>query len=295
MKILVPAILAIALISALEEPLAAQNRATRIKKLEGTNPSKQTETDRYRIIYPSGFSPDNKLTPIVYALHGFGGNMKSMEQIWKEPCERVGAILVVLQGSQKREGGGFAWSGPEDAGAMIDRARAELQKNYQPDRSAPRVLTGMSQGAFATWSLGLRYPINYRRLIPVCGMFKATSTEAARPLTEAEQKAMKHWHVYVMVGIKDKQEVVSNNGWAASEISKGGGVVKAPFLEKHDPSWGLYQVIGHEFPGKGPEQTNELTRALRFVLQPDQEDERNWTSVDPKWRTRAKWMQDTDK
>jgi hypothetical protein len=71
--------------------------------------------------------------------------------------------------------------------------------------------------------------------------------------------------------------------------------VKAPFLEKHDPSWGLYQVIGHEFPGKGPEQTNELTRALRFVLQPDQEDERNWTSVDPKWRTRAKWMQDTDK
>ena len=64
--------------------------------------------------------------------------MKSMEQIWKEPCDKVGAILVVLQGSQKREGGGFAWSGPEDAGAMIDRARVELQKACQPDRFAPR-------------------------------------------------------------------------------------------------------------------------------------------------------------
>jgi predicted esterase len=295
MKLLASTIIAIALVTSLEQPSSAQNRATRIKKLEGTKPSKQTESDRYRIVYPTGFSPDNKLTPIVYALHGFGGNMKSMEQLWKEPCERLGVILVVLQGSQKREGSGFAWSGPEDAGAMIDRARVELQKAWQPNRFAPRVLTGMSQGAFATWSLGLRYPVNYRRLIPVCGMFKATSAESAKPLTESEQKAIKRWHVYIMVGIKDKQEVVSNNGWAASEISKVGGAVKAPFMNKHDPSWGLYQVIGHEFPGKGPEQTNELTRALRFVLQPDEEDERNWTSVDPKWRAHAKWMHDIDK
>ena len=290
MKLAKSAMVAVALVAALGEVSAAQDRAVRIKKLEGTKASKQTEGERFRIIYPPDFSGENKLTPVVYALHGFGGNMKGMEQIWKEPCERIGAILVVLQGAQQREGGGFAWSGPEDAGAMIDRAQKELRKAYQPNRFAPRVLTGMSQGAFATWTLGLRYPTNYRRLIPVCGMFKPTSVELAQPLTEAEEKAMKRWHVYIMVGIKDKQELVSNNGWAASELNRIGGAVKAPFMDKHDPSWGLYQVIGHEFPGNGVERTNELTRALRFVLQPDGDDDRNWTAADPKWRLRANWM-----
>lgn len=283
------AALAVAIVT-LAASAGVQDRAVRIGKLDGTRPSKQTEGERYQIVCPPDFSADNKLTPVVYALHGYGGDMSGMRQIWKDPCERVGAILIVLQGAQAREGGGFSWSGPEDAGNMIGVTRKELQRVYQPSRFAPRVLTGMSQGAFATYTLGLRYPINYRRLIPVCGMFKPTSVELAQPLTEAERKAMKRWRVYIMVGIKDKQELVSNNGWAASELNRIGAAVLAPFTDKRDPSWGMYQVIGHEFPGEGVERANELTRALRFVLQPDGDDDKNWVSVDRDWRAKAAWM-----
>jgi predicted esterase len=268
----------------------AQDRAVRLKELSGTKPSRQHDAERFRIILPPDFVAENKLTPIVYALHGYGGDMAGMEQIWKEPCARVGAILVVLQGSQNRDGGGFSWSGPEDAGRMIDVAKKNLQKEYQPSRFAPRVLTGMSQGAFATYSLGLRYPSTYRRLIPVAGMFKPTSPELAQPLTEAQQKAMRRWRVYVMVGVMDKQELVSNNGWLTSELNRVGAAVTAPFLDRHDPSWGLYQAIGHEFPGVGEERTDELVRALGFVLQPDADDEKNWFTVDRRWRDKALWM-----
>lgn len=284
-------IAAIGLVGAISLSAVGQDRAGRVKKLEGTKPSKQGEGERFRIIYPPGFSRENKLTPVLYALHGFGGSMKHMEQIWKEPCARMGAILIVLQGAQQRGGGGYAWSGAEDAGAMIDFAQAELRKTYKPDRFAPRVVTGMSQGAFATWALGLRYPGTYRRLIPVCGMFKANSLELNKPLTKEEEKAMARWHVYIMTGVKDKQELVSNNGWTASELKRVGAAVKAPFMEKDDRSWGIYQVIGHAFPGKdAAERTEELTRGLAFVLQPDKEDERNWAAVDAKWREKAKWM-----
>ena len=283
--------MAIGVVAGLTVGAAGQDQAGRIKKLEGTRASKRGEGERFRIIYPPGFSRENKLTPVVYALHGFGGSMESMEQVWKEPCARMGAILIVLQGSQNRERGGFAWSGAEDAGAMIDFAQGELRKTYRPDRFCPRVVTGMSQGAFATWALGLRYPGTYRRLIPVCGMFKANTLELNKPLTKEESKAMGRWHVYVMTGVKDKQELVSNNGWTASELRRVGAAVKAPFMEKGDPSWGLYQVIGHAFPGKdAAERTEELTRGLAFVLQPDKEDERNWSAVDAKWREKAKWM-----
>jgi pimeloyl-ACP methyl ester carboxylesterase len=148
----------------------------------------------------------------------------------------------------------------------------------------------MSQGAFATYALALRYPNTYRRLIPVCGMFKPTSRELAQPLAEDEQRAMKRWRAYIMVGIKDKQELVSNNGWLASELGRIGSAVTAPFADKRDPSWDLYQKIGHEFPGTGDERIAELTRALRFVLQPDEDDRKNWASVDKAWRAKAAWM-----
>ena len=273
---------------------AAQDKAVRIDRPSGTHPSKQSADQRYRIIYPPDFSSDNKLTPVVYALHGYGGDMKGMEMTWSEPCARVGAILIVMQGSQVRDGGGFAWSGPEDAGAMIDVARKALQRAHPMSQFAPRVLTGMSQGTFAAYALALRYGQTYRRLIPVSGMFKATSLELSKPLTPDEEKAMRRWRVYIMVGVRDKQELVSNNGWVASEINRVGGAVKAPFMEKRDPSWGMYQTLGHEFPGKGAERTEELLRALRFVLQPDKSDEANWESVDRDWASKAKWMQPDD-
>lgn len=246
--------------------------------------------DRFRITFPPGFNADNRLTPIVYALHGHGGTMMGMETTWRDACTEVGAILVVAQGAKDVGPNGHSWSGFEDAGKMIDAAKAKLRKSFKPHRFAPRVLTGMSQGAWATYSLGLRYPKTYRRLIPVVGMFKSRSYQTAEGLTDNEKETMKRWRVYMMVGVRDKQQLVANNRWLANQLEQLGAAIEAPFTDKTDPSWGLYQEIGHAFPAQGADRTAELVRALKFVLQPDDRDRENWTRVDPKWQRHAKWF-----
>ena len=244
---------------------------------------------RHAIHYPPGFDPAYKLTPVLFAFHGTGGNGEQMLQIWQEACDRLGVILVTGRGSSAM-GEGWSWSGFEDAGKVIDAAKIEIRKKTKLDTSAPRVLTGFSQGGWATWGLGHQYPTNYRRLIPVCGMWMPRTDAMAKGLTDEDKAKMKRWRVYIMVGVKDIGEMVPNNNWAASQLEMVGAAVWAPFREKRDPSFDLYQDIGHGFPGKDQtERTAELVRALKFVLRGDEQDQANWAKVDPKWRERPWW------
>jgi len=255
-------------------------------------PAKKTEPEsRFKITYPPNFDAKNKLTPVVFALHGYGGNMDGMHHVWKDACAEIGAILIVAEGSSKLDGGGRSWSGAEDAGKAIDAARAELRKKCKLDRSAPRVLTGMSQGCWATYALSTRYPQTWRRLIPVAGMYQAQNADGT--LKPLEKEAMKRWRVYMMVGIKDKNELVVNNRWFASRLEEAGAALLAPFMDKRDASYALYAEMGHNFPGEGETMKAELQRALRFVLQPDEQDRKNWEAVDLQWEKKAKWLEKT--
>lgn len=240
---------------------------------------------RHKIIYPPGFKADYKLTPVMYALHGYGGNREQMIAIWREPCAQLGIILIVGNGEGPLGDGAFKWGGPEDAGRLIAAARHELRKNVKLDPSAPRILSGFSQGGFATWSLALRYPTTYRRLIPCCGMYKSGTDQMIKPLTEVEKLRMKRWRAYIMCGVQDKGDMVPNNNWIASQLADLGAAVCAPFRDPRDPSYALYQDLGHGFPGTDAESRNaELVRALRFVLRGDEKDEANWFKADAKWQ-----------
>lgn len=251
-------------------------------KAKKAAPAKST---RYKIIYPPQFKAGYKLTPVLFAFHGYGGNREQMIEIWKEPCAQLGIILIVGNGEGELGNGAFKWGGPEDAGRLIDASRRELRKNVKLDASAPRILTGFSQGGFATWSLALRYPKAYRRLIPCCGMYKSGTDQMIKPLTETERLHMKRWRAYIMVGVLDGGDMVPNNNWIASQLADLGAAVCAPFRDSRDPSHGLYQKIGHAFPGTDAESRNkELVRALRFVLRGDERDEANWFKVDAKWQ-----------
>lgn len=267
----------------------AQDRAPRLPQLKPGRPSNQRIADRYRIVYPPGFDATWRLTPVVYALHGHGSSMDFMQHAWARPCAELGAILVVMQGS-KLVDGGCAWSGPEDASRMIDAARKALARRVKLDRSAPRVLTGISQGAFITYAIAREYPATWRRLVPIVGMFWARSDQAIKPFSEDEKQALRRWRVYMMVGVKDRQELVADNGRLAGELERLGAAVCAPFRDKGDPSWAMYQAIGHALPESGEKREAEVARALRFVLQPDLADARNWSNVDRDWRTRAAWL-----
>lgn len=255
------------------------------KKPDKKKAAEPTRPARHKIIYPPGFKADYKLTPVLYALHGYGGNREQMIDIWREPCAQLGVILIVGNGEGELSDGAYKWGGPEDAGRLIDAARHELRKNVKLDSSAPRILSGFSQGGFATWSLALRYPTTYRRLIPCCGMFKSSTDQMIKPLTELEKYRMKRWRAYIMCGLKDEGDMVPNNNWIASQLADLGAAVCAPFRDSRDPSHSLYQDLGHGFPGFDAASRNkELVRALRFVLRGDDQDEANWFKADAKWR-----------
>lgn len=268
----------------------AQERDRGDAKPRPGKPSGRPVEERCKIILPPTFSPEEKLTPIVYALHGRGGDMADMANAWREPCARLGAILIVCQGGKLLGPGEYAWAGIEDAGKVIDAARAKLRKTRKPSRFAPRVLTGIGQGAWAAYSLAEQYPKTYRRLIPVAGMFRTQTRELLKPFPTELKQAMKRWHVYVMIGVRDNGELTTHSRWFAGGLDDLGAAVKAPFTDRADPSWHLYQDLGHAFPGEGAERTAELTRALKFVLQPDEQDRKHWSKVDPDWPKKAKWL-----
>jgi pimeloyl-ACP methyl ester carboxylesterase len=152
----------------------------------------------------------------------------------------------------------------------------------------------MSQGGWITYSLALQYPKSWRRLIPVAGMLHWKTQETAKDFTDEQKKDKKRWHVYIMTGIKDQNPLVADNRRVAGQLEQIGATVLAPFANKRDPSWKLYQDIGHDFPGRtATARTKELVRALNFVLQPDDEDRRNWSKVDPDWPKKAGWSRET--
>ena len=252
--------------------------------------SRVKPSPNYKIILPPKFDKTFRLTPVVFALHGHGGNAEWMASVWKDACAEVGAILVVPQGSTSLGNDRFAWAGAEDAGAIVEAAKKDLTKKYKLHRFAPRVLTGISQGGWATYELAQRYPKSYRRLIPVAGMLHWKTQLVVKDFTADQKTGMKRWRVYIMAGMKDVSDIVADNRRVASQLKEIGAAVLAPFVDKPDPSWSLYQDLGHGFPGQGPAQTKELTRALRFVLQPDDEDRRNWSKADRDWERKAKWL-----
>jgi hypothetical protein len=283
-----------ALMAGVATPLALfafQDRAPRIKSIQKARPSDKSESQRMRIHLPPDFDRDQKIIPVVYVFHGHGGNLENMFHVWKSPCEQLGIVLIALQGSKELSAGSYAWSGPEDALQMIRVTRKELKKVApRISRFAPRVLTGISQGAFATYAIARQYPTTYRRLIPVVGMFRTGTHHWAMSLDEDLCKAVAHWRVYMMVGVKDKQELVSDNHWLESELRRCGAKVRAPFLDRKDPSWSMYQDTGHAFPAQGEALTAELIRGLQFVLEPNTKDTLHWSHEDPAWREKAKWI-----
>lgn len=268
----------------------AQVRARRGGPARRGKQSGESLQERYRIILPPRFDEHNPLTPVVYALHGYKNNMAAMEEIWKDVCAELGIVLVVLQGS-KIVDGGYAWASSEDAGEVIDAARKELRSKYRLSLHAPRVLTGFSQGAFEMYNLADSYPKTWRRLIPAAGMFRAKTTLMAQPFTDAEEKIMKRWRIYMMVGMEDAQELVANQNKLATDLEKMGAAVLAPFRDMNDASWGIYQETKHSLPTDKAERDSELRRSLRFVLLPDAEDEKHWLKADPQWRKRAAWLE----
>jgi predicted peptidase len=87
----------------------------------------------------------------------------------------------------------------------------QLANTYRVDRSRLYV-TGLSMGGAGTWSLLTEHPGKFAAAVPICGRVDA---EAAAKLTETP--------IWIVVGAKDRPELVESNKQAAEAIQKAGG------------------------------------------------------------------------
>jgi predicted esterase len=207
----------------------------------------ETVNFEWKVTLPRDYDESEEV-PLIVALHSRGGDMAKATKRWKKAARKVGAILLAPQGTVKVDGGGFQWG--SNLGRIEENvmdAINEVMDEYEIDQDRV-ILTGFSQGAWATWALALRSPDTFCGIIPVAGRFEAPSE------SYFEDEDLAKLRIVVMVGEDDNDDLVKGNKKAAKRFKGLGAEVKLH----------VYEGIGHAFPD---DAVKEQVKALRFILE----------------------------
>jgi predicted esterase len=203
-------------------------------------------TERFEQHQPLLFLPPKhdpaKPSPLLIAMHGFGGGAEGYPSQWRRAAARENTVLVIPQGVRPAAGG-YSWGDPEDAdiilGLTLDWVRERLAVDDEQI-----VLTGFSQGGFMAMELGRRHPELFVGVIPMAGGYYPELDGPA----EGSGRIPRY---YFIVGAQDG--VADQCRRAASDYAEAGYEVELRVLPG----------IGHTFPRK---TDRELGKALRFAL-----------------------------
>ncbi len=194
---------------------------------------------------PSGVDPE-KPSPLIVALHGFGGNAREMLARLKQPAERVGAIVASVQGLNKARDG-FEWGGLRVAEITIDTAIEQLTKKYKIDQKRI-VLVGFSQGGTMASAIGIARHRDVCGVLPIaCG-----AVDVAQGVAKAKiSKGAALPKFFLMVGTEDY--VLEPMRKLAEDLKNSGF--------KHEIK--EYAGVGHSLPQNSDD---ELAAGLKFLL-----------------------------
>lgn len=232
--------------------LAAIRRQTgyaEAQKVVETNASKsggefmaKAKASEPLIVLPTKHDPDKPATLIV-ALHPFGGTAESFADQWRDVAEEVGAILV-LPRAVRPQGAGFAWGNVGESDVILMNAFEKAKQKHKIDEKRV-VLTGFSQGGQMAFNLGVRHPLQFTGVIPVCGVYDPSYAPIPLIATTSLPR------FFIMVGANDQG--VESNRKAAADFAAAS--IKTELR--------VYPGVGHAFP---PNRKEELLAALKFVL-----------------------------
>ena len=199
----------------------------------------------WKVTLPEDYDK-SRPAPLLVALHHYHGTMDKTAQRWKEAADEIGAVLLTPQGTYEF-GNGYEWG--DDLDVIEENVMDAINKvmdKHKIDKDKI-VLTGFSQGGWATWALALRNPDAFCGIIPVAGRFKFESE------SDFEDEDLAGLRIFVMVGEDERSRTIDSNRDAARRFKKLGAKVKL----------NIYEDVGHSFPDN---ETEEQIKALRFVL-----------------------------
>lgn len=205
---LAPALLAALVGSYLAAPLVAKE-PTPGEQVERSTAVSDKTTLRYWLYLPAGYKQDEgEKWPLLLFLHGAGERGDDLAAVKKHGPPKLieeGKSLPMIVVSPQCPSGG-RWNAAELA-KLVD----ELANTYRVDRNRLYV-TGLSMGGAGTWALLSERPGMFAAAIPICGGVEA---EAAAKLTDTP--------IWIVVGAKDRPELVERNRKAIEAIEKAGG------------------------------------------------------------------------
>lgn len=201
---------------------------------------------KYEVTLPKDHKKGRK-TPLVVALHSYGGDLDEAVNHWRKAAEAVGAILMTPQGTFRADDG-YEWGENIDVveSNVLD-AIDEVIDQYSVDEYRIAI-GGFSQGGSVAWQLAIRNPETFCGIIPIAGRFHVESE------ADFDDEDLADLRVCVLIGEDDNDDVIKSNRDGARRFRKLGADVR---VEE-------YADLGHAYP---PRTTRELTRALKFVLE----------------------------
>ncbi len=132
---------------------------------------------RFMLHLPKGYEEaTDKNWPMILFLHGAGERGDDLQKVTVhgppklvKNGKELGFIIVSPQCPKDT-----SWDN-RDLIALLDH----VQSSYRVDRDRT-YLTGLSMGGYGTWSLGLRNPLRFAAIAPVCGGGVTIDTRLAR-------------------------------------------------------------------------------------------------------------------
>ena len=186
-------------------------------------------TRMYRVHVPPGYSA-NKPMPLVFSLHGGGGNMgyqaddKFYGQIAQ--ADKSGYVVVFPNGYSRLPSGKLAtWNAGHCCGAARDRNIDDVgfireivkRLSAQPGIDAQRVFAnGMSNGGLMAYRLACEMPEVFKAIAAVAG------TDNTRSCTPSQPVSVLHIHA------KDDERVLFNGGAGFNKSDKVTAFVAVP-------------------------------------------------------------------
>lgn len=138
----------------------------------------------YEILKPTGFSPDKKY-PLLFLLHGRGGNLESIRERWKTKDLNNRFLIVFVQSSQFLPFlDCYSWDDLQQGRKDIRRVYREVIVKYPPDKDNV-IIAGMSAGGKMSIDAALNDIIPAAGFIACCPpnlkeLTKETAQAAAR-------------------------------------------------------------------------------------------------------------------
>jgi S-formylglutathione hydrolase FrmB len=159
---------------------AKENPRDQTQKLS----SKMMKRDMYyRVILPVGYDQNKEIRyPVVYLLHGMGGNYRAFSDITDEYFGRHDFIIVIPDGAR-----GF-WvdsaTVPNDKyeSHLMQELIPEVEKNFRviADRQN-RIISGTSMGGYGAIVLGLRHPDKFSLIGSIAGAVGVSQVTGKTP------------------------------------------------------------------------------------------------------------------